>query len=149
MAKIIAKGTDEYVLKLSLMGKDTERIAKKAVYKGAGIIADQMKANIDSIRKIHGYQREDLKASMGITPIELDDKGVYNAKIGFDGYGSVPTKKYPKGIPNQMLARAVESGTSFRPKTPFVRSAVASKKKAALESMKKQVESDIKEIMEG
>ena len=49
---------------------------------------------------------------MGISPIKHDGDYI-NAKVGFDGYGSIPTKKYPKGVPNQLVARSVNSGTSF------------------------------------
>lgn len=146
MANIAFKSSDEYALKLSKLAAGGV-IAKKAIYKGAGVIADQIRGNIDTIKGVHDYQKADLKAALGITPIKEDSKGNWNAKVGFDGYGSRPTKKYKKGVPNQMLARSVESGTSFRPKTPFVRNAMTTKRKAAIKVMQETIDEECEKIM--
>jgi len=49
--------------------------------------------------------------SMGITPVKMDKNGWWNAKIGFDGYDARKSKRWPKGVPNQLKARVLESGT--------------------------------------
>lgn len=149
MANIVFKSSDEYALRLSRLGKNGKDIAKKAIYKGAGMMTDKIRDNIDTIQSVHDYQKQDLKDSLGITSIEQDNKGIWNAKIGFDGYGSVPTKKYPKGLPNQLLARAVESGTSFRQKTPFVRRAVTSTRRKVMKIMQGEIDKETEKIMEG
>lgn len=94
-------------------------------------------------------QREDLANSLGITPIEKDADGFWNAKIGFDGYGSITTNKYPNGLPNQLVARSIESGSSVRQKHPFVAPAVRTKRKAARAAMEKVVTDEINKIMKG
>lgn len=60
-----------------------------------------------------------------------------NVKLGFDGYNGMKTKKYPKGQPNVLLARSIESGSSIAKKRPFVAPAVRKTKKAAEETMAK------------
>ena len=65
-------------------------------------------------------QKADLIDSFGLAPIE-NDNGYIHTKAGIDGYGSIPTKKYPRGVPNVMLMRSIESGTSFREKHPIFR----------------------------
>ena len=85
--------------------------------------------------------------SFGLTPIERDKNGFLHTKAGFDGYGSHPTKQYPQGVPNQLLARAVESGSSAREKTPFVRPAVTKTKKAAVEAMQAEIDKEIKKLI--
>lgn len=147
LARIMFKDGHEYALKLSRLEAQSERVAKEAIYEGAKIVADKIRENIDTIHNIHRYQKEDLKESFGITPILLDKKGIWNTHIGFDGYGSHPTKAYPKGLPNQLLARAVESGTSFRSATPFVRRAVNATKKPAADKMKEVIDTETKKIM--
>lgn len=148
LAKITFKNGEEYALRLSRLGEQSKGIAKRAIYDAANIVANEIRANIDTIQRVHRYQKADLKKSLGITPMDKSGDGYWNAKIGFDGYGSVPTKKYPKGIPNQLLARSIESGTSFRDKTPFVRRAVAKTKNIALQKMRDRIDEDIKKIME-
>lgn len=147
LARITFKTGDEYALKLSRLGDASEKVAKKAIYEGVNIVAGEMRKNLEGVPNIHHDQKEDLQESFGVTPIQKDDKGFWNAKIGFDGYGSHPTKAYPKGIPNQLLARAVESGTSFRSATPFVRRAVNATKKKSLEKMKQVVDEEVQNIM--
>lgn len=161
MATIKFKNGDEYALKLAKLGDRTDEICKKAIYPAARIVADQIKANLNAIpaekfRRLHDgekfsglpeSQKKDLADSFGITPIKLGEDGYYSAKIGFDGYGSISTKKYPNGIPNQLLARAAESGSSVREKTPFVRPAVNATKPQALDAMKKVVDEECQTTM--
>ena len=92
-------------------------------------------------------QKQDLIAGFGLSPME-DSGDFINTKAGFEGYGSIKTKKYPKGTPNAMLMRSVESGTSFREKRPTVRPAVNRAKKRAQEAMEKELDKQIKERME-
>lgn len=138
MARIRFKGSDEYALKLNRLASGSEKIAKKAIYEAAGIVADRIRAEMD--KKLSGESTGDLAASLGITPIERDDYGNWNAKIGFDGYDS-------KGVPNQLKARALESGTSKMKKRPFVRPAMYASKKRALEAMKRVIDEETAKIM--
>ena len=145
LAKIVFKAGDEYALKLSRLGTKSSKIAKKAIYAAAGIVADQMKKNLKGV--LSDKATGELVDSMGITPITTDKDGNYNAKIGFDGYGSRKTKSYPKGVPNQLKARAIESGTSFQKKRPFVRPAVRQTKGKAKAEMERVIEEEHKKIM--
>ena len=163
MARMTFKAGEEYAIKLSKLATGQEEIAKKAIYAAAGIVADRIKANLNALpeekfrylrdgEKFVGVperQKKDLIDSFGITPITTDNKGNWNAKIGFDGYGSIPTKKYPNGLPNQLLARAIESGSSVRRKKPFVRPAVNATKKQAQAKMAEIIDKEIEKIMGG
>lgn len=160
MARITFKKGDEYALKLSRLATNSDEIAKKAIYAGAKVVADKIKLNLEALpeerfRHLKGadifvglpkQQKEDLIESFGITPIKRDENG-WNAKIGFDGYGNYPTKKYPRGVPNQLLARAIESGSSVRKKMPFVRPAVNATKNKALAEMRKIIDNEIEKQM--
>ena len=132
---------------------------EKAVAAGAAVVADQIKANLEALpeefRKLgegeifHGLptgQKRDLVDSFGLTPIEKDKNGFIHTKAGFDGYGSFPTKAYPEGIPNQLLARSAESGSSVRQKTPFVEPAVKATRKEAVEKMNAVIEDEFESI---
>jgi len=138
MRSIWAPG--EYAIKLDRLGHAQEKIAEKATAVGAGIIADEMRSNLENV--LSGESSGDLEDSMGITPMEVDNHGNYNRKIGFDGYDS-------KGVPNPLKARAKESGTSKQKKTPFIRPAVRAKKEEASTAMGRVVEEETKKIMKG
>lgn len=152
MAKMTIKGLDEYARKLSQLGQASSDIAKKAVYAGANILADEVKrrlqANLDDPRSVakspNGLLKSDsssgdLMESFGIAPISTDKNGNTNTKIGFNGYDS-------KGVPNALKARAMESGTSTLRKRPFVRPAVNAVKGKAQAEMGAVVDKEIAKI---
>lgn len=161
MAKIEFKGIDEYAKVLAALGNESEEIVKSAVYKGAAIVADEIKSGINSIpiqegnnglppvgtpeNKLYGISRKqkgDLMDSFGLAPMENDGDYI-QTKAGVDGYGSIPTKKYPGGVPNVMLMRSIESGTSFRDKHPVFRQATNRARKRAEEAMKNEVDNQM------
>lgn len=159
MAQFAFKGLDAYELKLSKLAAGTEKIAGKAIYKGAGIVADEIKRNLQGVpeetgkppkgklaRGLSPAQKRGLEESFGITDMDLKD-GYYNVKLGFDGYNSIVTKKYPRGQPNQMIARSTESGSSVREKHPFVRTAVRKTRIAAVKAIGEVVDSECEKIM--
>lgn len=137
MARMTIHGLDEYAMKLSKLGTDGSKIAKKVVMAGANPIADEIRKNLKNNLKGSGYSTGDLLDSFGIAPPDVDRRGNTNTKIGFDGYDR-------KGVPNPLKARAMESGTSTQPKKPFVRPAVSKMKKKAIEEMGKTLDSEIK-----
>lgn len=163
MARIAFKLGDEYALKISKLATNSASVAKKAIYAGAKIVADEIKNNIQNLPEesfrylnlqfgdkfvgISKQQKQDLLDSFGIAPISQDKNGDWNTKIGFDGYGSFRSTKYPNGLPNQLLARAIESGSSVREKWPFVRPAVNKTKKAATTAMQEVIDEETKKIM--
>mgnify|MGYP000482314503 CR=1 FL=1 len=129
MAKISFKGLEDYELRLSKLAdrKEIERIAGQAIYEGAAIMADEIKDSIEGLPVVTGYgtesnpipggvtavQKAGLIDGLGIAPMQ-DDAGFLNVKIGFDGYNRTKTEKYRQGQPNQLVARGVESGTSWK-----------------------------------
>lgn len=172
MAKISAKGAEKYLTKLELLGKNTDAICKQAVYQGAKVAADAIDAAIDDIT-VHSLPKgqtyfylseEDLANGVlldGITEAQAkglhDGLGIavmehknfaWNTKIGFDGYNEVRTKTYPKGEPNALIARSVESGSSVRNKTPFIAPAVKKIRKDAEHAMEVTIEEKIHALID-
>ena len=165
MAKIEMKGMDAWLSELRRAGEATAPVCKAAVYAGAKVVADAIKQEIrglDSVTdaeakaawhekrpvKISVSQKIGLVNSLGITPID-DKYGVVSAKVGFDGYNDVKTKRWPQGQPNQLIARACESGSSAMLKQPFVRPSVKSVQGAALTEMEIAADKKMKEILGG
>lgn len=140
MAKITFKGLEEYELLLSRLGKETGRIAGKAIYEGADIVADAVRQNISSLPQRTGVTKRGLEEGFGIAPLQ-DDNGYINVKLGFDGYNA-------NGVPNVLMARLYESGKSNMPKNAFVRKAVNRSRKQAEAKMAEVIDSEIKKIMD-
>lgn len=155
MARLnVGRGLDEYLSKLGNLEFKSDEMIGRAIYNGADIVADSVKASIDSIpsksgrhkKGVYDDQRKGLKDSMGIASMK-NDNGYLNVKVGFDGYNSHITKTWPHGQPNAMIARALEKGTSFAPKTPFINKAVSKVRKQAEEAMRKTIDEEISKEM--
>ena len=136
MATIKMSASEDFTLKLSRCSVDIEDIAKKAIYAGAKIVADRMKVNLENV--LSDEATGQLVAAMGVTPIGLS-AGEWNAHIGFDGYDT-------HHVAFQLIARVLESGTSTRPKKPFVRPTLNQTKKAVEQEMNKVIEEEMKKI---
>lgn len=160
MARIKFKGLEAYELKLSRLSKGIDGIAGSAIYAGAGIVADEIRKGIENLPVITGYgtdnnplpggvtstQKRGLLDGLGISPMQ-NNNGFFDVKIGFDGYNGTKTKDYPQGQPNQLVARGVESGTSWKQKRPFVRPAVNRSRKTAEKKMADVIDKEIEKIM--
>lgn len=162
MAKITFPGLNDYELMISKLSKGADDIAGKAIYAGAGIVADAIKENIKALPIVRGYgttenplpggvtapQKAGLIDGIGISPMQ-SDAGYLNVKIGFDGYNATKTEKYPQGQPNQLVARGVESGTSWKQKKPFIRPAINASKSRAEAEMARILDQEIEKITKG
>lgn len=163
MATFQTKGLDAYIRRLEELTSATDEQFEAVVNAGANVLADAVRAALNAIpthddnaygtpkHPISGLsarEKADLIRGYGVAPIR-NDEGYINRKIGFHGYGSRPTKKYPNGVPIPLLARSLESGTSWRQKSPVIRQAVNRAKKSALEAMQREFEVQISKTMRG
>ena len=147
MAKwIVGNGLNSYIEYLQKINAVTDEVIGEAVYEMAKVVEDKERASSQALttvsneaniatykkgyRRLYDKETEGLPDGFGISP-QQEDSGFVNVKLGFDGYNSVKTKKYPQGQPNALIARVTESGSSYREKTPFMRPAVAASKKPA------------------
>lgn len=162
MARVSFKGAEDYAKALKQLEFTAQqgKLLEDAVKAGAKPVADEIRRRLDALptddfRRLEPSEKFaglpvvnhlDLLDSFGLTPVDRDRNGFVHVKAGFDGYGSKPTRAYPKGIPNQLLARAVESGSSVRQKTPFVRPAVNATRKKAEAEMDKTIRQGLEEI---
>lgn len=159
MAKIEWMGVDELTRAISrLETKAKSEVIGPAVYEAASIVADEVRTAIDGLPTDTGYgspahllagptpaQKEGLLASFGVAPMRSDD-GIYNVKVGFEGYNDIKTKRWPRGQPNAMVARSVNRGTSFMAANKFFDKAIQRARKAALQRMKLVVDNAIQAI---
>lgn len=155
----VGQGIDQYISQLQNLEFSAPEAIGKAIYHGADIVADAIKANIENIptdeghtgegEKLHGIkaiQKTGLVKGFGIAKMS-NDHGYINVKVGFHGYNALKTKKFPNGQPNVMVARTVESGNSFTQKHPFVRPAVNATKDQAEKKMAEIIDEEVKKVM--
>ena len=159
MATFKFEGVDELVKQYEKLGNKTDEIVGNAVYKGAAVVMRAVESAVDNIttdnrfgtedNPINGpssIQKEGLRHGLGIAKMR-DDNGFRNVKIGFDGYNQVHTKTWPQGQPNMMVARSIESGTSWMRKQPFMRKAEQSSRVKCEQAMSEAVDKAIQNII--
>lgn len=164
MAKwIMGKGLNNYIAYLQKLNLVTDEVIGEAVYEMAKVVADKVRANIQALNaapkgkttyyvtetmiksQLSEEQKKGLLEGFGVAPLQNDD-GYLNVKLGFDGYNSIKTKKYPKGQPNALIARVTESGSGYREKTPFMRPAVNATRRQAVKVAQVTIDEKIQAI---
>ncbi len=157
MAKFIFNGINEYIAELQSLEKNTSPAIGKAIYNGAGWVADCIREAVlmlpvdprvyvnDERWGIHPDQKEGLLDGLGISKLR-NDNGYLNVKIGFDGYNKIQTERWPNGQPNVMVARATESGTSFLPKFGTISQTVRESRRECERVMRETIDEEIQKI---
>ncbi len=156
MARIkntFSDGINEYLQTLNRLGKEIEGISKQAIYEGAKIIADEIKNNIEALPTDEEWgtpkkmkagptkaEKENIARGLGIAHMQ-DNKGTINTKIGYDDAGYDENNK-----PIQMIARSVNSGTSFMKKNPFFEKGVRNSRNKAKQKMIEVAEKELEKI---
>lgn len=159
MAKFQFEGVDDLIAQYQKLADNTEAVIGAAIYQGAGVVMKQVVGAVDAISTDDRFgtaenpvtgpssiQKEGLRHSLGIAKMR-NDSGFWNVKIGFDGYNRVKTKRWPQGQPNSMVARSIESGTSWMQKQPFMRHAEQSAKGPCEKAMAEAVDKAIQKII--
>ncbi len=160
MARFEFSGIDNYISQLNKLQQSTkDGVVGKTVYAGAEVVADSVRRAIQALPVGDGRARDGglidtvtlpqkagLLDGFGISRMK-DDDGFVNVKLGFAGYNATRTRRYPRGQPNALIARSVNSGTTFRKKTKFVDKAVNSARKAAQAAMDAACSREIEKIM--
>lgn len=136
------EGMDELIRKMGKLPEEAAKVAARALYDGAGIVADSVSKSMQGIRTepfkyaAGGRQRlpspEEkaliLGARHGVAKFKKNGVSVQTS-VGLQnaGYGNLNGKTKP--IPQ--IANAINSGTSFMKKQPFMRKAFSQSQGAA------------------
>lgn len=154
----IGKGLDEFIRQCGDLQYKVDRIAGRALYAGAGVLADAMRSEIEALpvaenkhaktgrRNPTQVEKEGLLKGLG-TAKKQQDGDSYNISIGFDGYNEDRTEKWPNGKPNAMIANSINAGTTFMRPNKFKNRAANKAREKAEAAAIEEVEKQIKEIM--
>jgi HK97 gp10 family phage protein len=145
-------GINETLAMFEKLSNEAEGTMKQCVYKGAGVVADTMRQNVEAlktqsnnkrtdVRYLYEYEKQALIDSMGVAPIKGGDDT--NTKVGFDGYYETKSGKRHN---IQMLANSVNSGTSFMKKQPFINATKRKSESPCVGAMQKQLDKAIEKV---
>lgn len=144
---------------LEQMENEAPKVAARALYEGAGMMADEIRKGAEGIKtapfdwasKSKGETRlpspEEkeiiLAASAGIAKFNKNGTEV-DTSVGFRNAGYAELNG--KTVPIPVIVNAVNSGTSFMKKQPFVRKSARTATPKVLEKMRKYIEAEFEAI---
>lgn len=166
MAKIELKGVDVYIRQIQALQQSSENMCKAIVYPGAAVLAEKIRAETEALPTISDAealgnfrsgqvndalsesQKAGLVESLGISGIKKDRRGMVQTSVGFTGYNSIKSNRWPNGQPNAMVARSLEKGTSFLKRDRFVERAVKAAREEAIAAMAAEADAYIERKMQ-
>ena len=148
-------GIEELSRKLTDLGDRAEEVAAKALYAGAGVMANAYRNAAASVRaqpfryavfKKRDPSFEEKAAIQGQTGIAKFDKSgsEVQTSVGLKGSGYVTIAGKQKAV--RKIANAINSGTSFMNKQPVFRKASTQTAKAASAAIVAKADQMIAEI---
>lgn len=149
-------GVDELVQMFSQLADQAPSIAAQALYEGAGVMADEYSKAISSI-KTEPFKYATNGRKRYASPAEKSalDRKVGIAKFIGDGTEVDTLVGEPEGYANvagerkavRLIARSINSGTSFMIKQPVFRKAQSTGRTEAKKAVVKAAEDMIKELI--
>ena len=167
MAEFTNEGMQEFIDLCIFTDRQLERVIGRSIYPGGKLVANAVKKAIDGIHtddhlfkfaaehdrmRAGPTKREKawIAKSFGIAEIRRNVHG-WNVKLGFDGYSDIRTTnpRIKMGVlPNALIARSVNSGTSFMAAQPFMDITVRQNTKACEKVIEEQFDKEIAKIWE-
>ncbi|MGI6316174.1 MAG: HK97 gp10 family phage protein [Christensenellales bacterium] len=140
MAKAEMKMPEDFLLKISRLGDQTDTIIPKVLEAGGKVVLDKVKSNLSSVvgknTKIESRSTGELESALGLSPALIDRNGNFNVKVGF-------SEPRSGGGSNAKIANILEYGKHGQAPKPFLKPAKSSSKSAMVAAMKAKFESEV------
>jgi len=143
MAKAHIKLPEEFLLKLSALGDQTDKIIPRVLDAGGRVVLAKVKSNLQSVvgknTKHPAESTGELVSALGVTTAKIDRNGIFNVKVGF----AEPRRD---GSSNARLANIIEHGKSGQPAKPFLKPAKSASQKVCLDAMQNALAEEIEKL---
>ena len=143
MAKADFKLPDEFLTKLSRLGKDTDAVAEKVLEDGGQVVLAKVQSNLAAVigsgTKYDSRSTGELAQSLGLSLVKLNREGNHDIKIGF-------SEPRSDGESNAKLANILEYGKSGQPPKPFLQPARTASKKECKRVMEQTFKKEIEKL---
>lgn len=141
MAKCQVVLPEEFMLKLSRLGKQTDTVSEKMLKAGGEIMVNKVRDNLKaSIGKGENSRSTgELVSSLGLSSVKQDRGGNSNIKVGF-------AEPRSDGTSNAKIANILEYGRSGQTARPFLAPAKRTAKTACQAAMVRTFEEEIKKL---
>lgn len=140
MAKVDMKMPEEFLLKLSRLGDQTDTIIPKVLEAGGEVVLGKVKSNLSTVvgsgTKEKSRSTGELERSLGLSPALMDRDGNFNVKVGF-------AEPRSDGGSNAKIANILEYGKHGQPPKPFLKPARTQSRSTCIEAMKAKLGKEI------
>ena len=145
---------------LEKMENEAPKAAARALYTGAGMMSEEIRKGAGEIKtapfkyakpgetRLPSPEEKEIILAAGAGIAKFNKNGTeVDTSVGFrnSGYAELDGKMVP--IPK--IVNAINSGTSFMKKQPFVRKAARTASNKVLEAMRKSIEAEFEAIGKG
>jgi len=143
--KISFPGIDTYREQLEGLLRHVPKLVNMSLYDGANVLANAVQEEINGLKELTPEARQGLHEGLGVAHFWHDGEATVT-KIGFEGYNSKKTKRWPKGQPNAMIARSLIRGTSWQRANRFTQRAAKKARQRCVEAMKDRFDLELQKI---
>ena len=142
MAKCEVEIPNDIYQMIQKLNSNREEILTSTLETGGEVVLNR------AIRNSSNRSTGELKNSLGMSPVKLNSRGIYNVKIGFSEprrkqYTAKKKRSYYT-ITNSLIANVLEYGKSGQPPRPFMRPAKVMSEKACIQAMRAKFDEEIK-----
>ena len=143
MARADFKLPDEFLSKLSRLGKDTDADTEKVLEAGGKVVLAKVRSNLAAVigsgTKYGSRSTGELAQSLGLSPVKLTREGNHNIKIGF-------SEPRSDGGSNAKLANILEYGKHGQPAKPFLKPAKTASRQECIDAMTKALDEEVEKL---
>ncbi len=143
MAKAEIKMPEDFLLKLSRLGDQTDTIIPKVLEAGGKVVLDKVKSNLSSVvgsgTKEKSRSTGELERSLALSPAKQNRNDDWDVKVGF----AEPRSDRDS---NAKIANILEYGKAGQPPKPFLKPARTQSRSACINVMKTKLQEEVDDI---
>lgn len=154
MAKAEMKMPEDFLLKVSRLGEQTDAIIAKSLEAGGEVVLSKVKSNLSSVigkgTKQPSRATGELQGALGLSGVKVSRDGVHNIKVGFNKprrkqSGAKGKRSYTTAT-NSMIANVIEYGKHGQAAKPFLKPAKTASRRSCITAMQAALEEEISKI---
>ena len=143
MAKCDMKMPEDFLLKISKLGSNFDRVADTVLQAGGEVVLKKVKSNLSSVigrgTKYKSRATGELAQSLGLSPVKLNREGNHDIKIGF-------SEPRSDGGSNAKIANILEYGKHGQPAKPFLKPAKSAAKAECIRVMEQTLKEEVEKL---
>lgn len=140
MAEVTVKLPNEFLRKLTRLGKQTDEICAKMLEAGGKVVEDRIRSNLQTVigsgTQEPSRSTGELLRSLGTSEVKQDADGILNVKVGF-------AEPRSDGESNAKIANIIEYGKHGQPPKPFLKPAKTATRDSCAAAMRQVFEEEV------